>query len=108
MKLKDKWNTLCNRRDDLLRVECQYCSNLDLAIKVVVQLEKQNEKLQQDKKELLKALKTVNEIRDQLLKEKKELIEFIEFCEAQGVEGIIETYEEYTCKKWEDLLKIKE
>jgi hypothetical protein len=36
------------------------------------------------------------------------LIEFIEFLETQEVEGIIETYEEYTHKKWEDLSKIKE
>ena len=45
---------------------------------------------------------------EQLEKEKEELIAFIEFCEDQGVEGIIKTYEEYTCKKWEDLSKIKE
>ena len=32
-------------------------------------------KLQQEKKELLKALRKVNEIRDQLLQEKKELKE---------------------------------
>ena len=57
-------------------ISCDELEDLKIDVfKVICQLEKQNEKLQQEKKELLKALKKVNEIRDQLLKEKKELKE---------------------------------
>ena len=43
---------------------------LGLYIPKVEALEKQNEKLQQEKKELLKALRKVNEIRDQMQRQK--------------------------------------
>jgi len=60
-------------------IDCNELESLrDWVIKKEEALEKQVEKLKQEKTDILNALKTVNEIRDKLRAEKKELKDYIE------------------------------